>query len=167
MRLAFSLSLIAVGAVISSNGCDAFEGHACHGGCPVGGESAVFELACNPNDLESVEATGPCSMPDRPLSGYTGAATKWIVSVGSPTPGTCHVTLRFATGFTWSTDVTFATMNDSQPGCAPCPDFVGVASTSNGSKVNNPPETCVALDGGADDASDGGLTDAGADGGME
>jgi hypothetical protein len=163
MRLAFTFSLIAVGALVSSNGCDTFEGHACSGGCVEGYASATFELACNPNNLVSVEATGPCSMPDKPLSWYTGMATKWIVSVGSPTPGTCHVTFTFATGFTYSADVTFASMNDSEPGCAPCPSYIGPVSNS-GPKVNNPPETCVALDSGAeDDVSDAQVSDTGAD----
>jgi|HubBroStandDraft_4_1064222.scaffolds.fasta_scaffold250070_2 hypothetical protein len=82
---------------------------------------------------------------------------------GSPTPGTCHVTFTFATGFTYSADVTFASMNDSEPGCAPCPSYIGPVSNS-GPKVNNPPETCVALDSGAeDDVSDAQVSDTGAD----
>lgn len=163
MRLAFLSSLIAVGALVSSSGCDSlFEGHACSGGCAGGPASAVFELACSQNNLVSVEATGPCSMPGKPLSFYTGTATKGVVNVGSPTPGTCHVTLTFATGFTWSSDLTFGTINDSEPGCARCPDFVGPTSNSNGSKVNNPPDTCVPLDAG-DDASNAEVAESGTD----
>ena len=160
MRVAFNLSLIALGVVISGDGCVSSD-HACPDSCTVSG-SATFWLACNPNDLVSVEATGPCSMPDEPLSWYTGAATKWAASVFAASPGTCHIVLTFATGFTYSADVTFASMNDNTPGCPPCPAYIG--AISGGFNVNNPPETCVALDAGAaGDASDAEFTDTGAD----
>jgi hypothetical protein len=87
-------------------------------------------------------------MPDAGLSWYTGTETEWYVVVASPSPGTCHVLLTFASGFTYSADVTFASQN-LNPTCG-CPAFIG--PTSGPFTVNNPSETCV-------DAS----TDAGAD----
>ena len=61
------------------------------------------------------------------------------MSVGSPVPGTCHVELVFANGFTYSADVSFAFQN---VGCG-CPSWV--APTSGPVTVNNPSDTCVAL----------------------
>jgi len=128
-------------------------------GCPsscIGAAYATFDLACSPNDLASVVATGPCAMPDAGVSYYTGTETELLVTVGSPEAGVCHVALRFATGFSYEQDVTFTSQADPTPkGCSPCPSFIG--PTVGPWAVNNPSDTCVALpDAGAsaDAASD-------------
>jgi hypothetical protein len=131
-RCAATLGLLA----LLEGGCDVTQ--SCCGTCP---ESlpAVFNLSCDATDLTSVVATGPCAM-DASLSSYLGNGA---VFVRSEDPGTCHVTLTFATGFAYSADVTFA----SQPGgvCGgpqcKCGDYV--APTSGPFSVSNPSSTCV------------------------
>ena len=121
----------------------------CCGGCPAP-EPAVFQLTCGATDLQSVVATGPCAMPDASLSSYVG---NHIVVVRSQSPGVCHVELTFATGFTYSSDVTFATQSGGVcggPQCT-CPDYL--APTAGPFPVNNPSATCVS--GGLDAGSDG------------
>jgi hypothetical protein len=65
-----------------------------------------------------------------------------FVLVASTGPGTCHVQLTFATGFTYSTDVTFALQPDLGPlGCPSCPPYLGpIPSTFI---VDNPAATCT------------------------
>ena len=89
----------------------------------------------------SVVATGPCSDPDAGLEWYTGADTEWDVAVAAQSPGECHIVLTFATGFTYSTDVTFTSQNE---GCG-CPNFIGPAPGTGVLTVNNPADTCVSL----------------------
>lgn len=118
--------------------------------------AATFRLSCNPNDLTKVDVTGPCALnppdggfrvydPDAGLAWYTGAATEWYVGVFASAPGVCHIELIFATGFTYSQDVTF----DWQGECGE--HYIG--PTSGPFTVNNPSSTCMALpaaDAGAD-----------------
>ena len=115
--------------------------------CPIACITAVaatFELSCSPNDLTNVIATGPCATPDAALSWYTGSATEWDVAVTSAGPGACHVELTFATGFTYSADVTFALQTiESPPGCPECPPYVG--PTSGPFMVDNPSDTCDSM----------------------
>src|SRR5581483_7947738 len=92
----------------------------CPGGC-VTDASASFLLSCSQNDLISVSADGPCSMPDAGLSWYTGKSNEALVAVTSRAPGTCHVVLTFASGFVYARDVTF-TIQSAGRGC--CPDIV-------------------------------------------
>jgi hypothetical protein len=119
---------------------------ACSSGSPpcpdlcIEASSATFLLSCNPNDLVAVTATGPCTHPDAGLSWFTGAETKWAVSVFAESPGACHVVLTFATGFTFAADVTFAEQSQA---CG-CPSYIGPSEPSGG-QVNNPPDTCVAI----------------------
>ncbi len=112
----------------------------------------AFRLSCSPNDLTNVEVTGPCARnppdggfrvydPDAGLQWYTGAATELFVSVFASAPGVCHIELIFATGFTYSQDVTF----DWQGTCGQ--HYIG--PTSGPFTVDNPSDTCVALDSGA------------------
>jgi hypothetical protein len=99
-----------------------------------GAVAATFNLSCSPNDLTSVVATGPCADPDASLSWYTGKETQWAVGVVSPSPGVCHIELTFATGFTYSADVTFTEQTA-------CNSFIG--PTSGPFMVNNPSDTCL------------------------
>jgi hypothetical protein len=123
--------------VLGSGGCDSTED--CCGSCQEG-NAAAFQLSCSSYDLKSVVATGPCAMPDASVSSYMGNGTVLVQSDG---PGACHVELTFATGFTYSADVTFASHSGGVcggPQCA-CPDYV--TPTSGPFMVNNPSSTCV------------------------
>jgi hypothetical protein len=150
-----AVAIAASCALVAVAGCSAdgnpFVPHACPGGC-IQAAFATFELSCSPNDLIGVTASGPCAMPDASLSFYTGSVTEWSVLVESPTPGTCHVVLTFATGFTYEADVVFTSHSiPSEPGCGQCPDYIG--PTSGPFQVDNPSDTCVGV---ADDAASGG-----------
>jgi hypothetical protein len=111
---------------------------------------AVFSLSCHPTDLTSVAVSGPCAMNDASLANYVFGP---YIDVSSPSPGMCHVELRFASGFTYSADVSFGLqMDSSPPGCGQCPPHIGpIHGTFT---VNNPSTTCV--DAGID-AGAGGL----------
>jgi hypothetical protein len=80
------------------------------------------------------------------VGSYTGRFSELLVTVGSPSPGTCHVELVFANGFKYATDVSFAFQNI---GCG-CASFIGPASGGSVT-VNNPSDTCIALDAGGTD----------------
>jgi hypothetical protein len=80
-------------------------------------------------------------MPDASLEWYTGTRTQWIANVTASGPGVCHIVLTFATGFTYSTDATFAEQPGS--GCG-CPSLLGPTSPAV-IRVNNPSNTCVSL----------------------
>lgn len=57
-----------------------------------------------------------------------------MVTVYSSSAGSCHIELTFATGFTYSADVTFTSQTEGLcPGCAP---YIG--PTSGPFTVNNP-----------------------------
>jgi len=122
-----------------SAGCSAVSHEDDCGSCTEAA-SATFHLACSPNNLTAVSATGPCSMPDASLAWYTGTATKWDVAVFSPRPGECHIELTFATGFVYSADVTFTRQTAGT--CRGCPSYIG--PISGGFTVDNPSDTCVA-----------------------
>jgi hypothetical protein len=111
----------------------------CSAGCTAA-SSATFLMSCNPNDLVAITTNGPCTNSDAGLSWYTGAETKWAAAVFAASPGTCHVVLTFATGFTYSADVTFTEQSQS---CG-CPSYVG-PNGPGGFQVNNPPDTCAAI----------------------
>jgi hypothetical protein len=145
VRCAAALALV---AIVGIGGCTST--YACPGGCPSGNSPAAFDLSCGPTDLTSVILTGPCATGDTDPARYLwdhGAG----VSFTSPSPGVCHVELIFATGFTYSTDVTFTQVTDSSPpGCQQCPSFI--APTQGFTAVHNPSNTCV--DAGLDAAGD-------------
>ncbi len=144
MRVALTLAGVLGLAVLAPGVPVALDGCCPDAECP-DQEFATFDLGCSPNDLVSVVASGPCSTPDAGLAYYTGGGSERQVSVGSSAPGDCHIVLTFATGFTYSADVTFTTRTV----CGHCPY---VAPTSDPFTVNNPSNTCVALpDAGADE----------------
>jgi hypothetical protein len=111
---------------------------------------ATFQLACDHSNLTSVVVDGPCLGFDAGLSWYAERATKGLVEVASSAPGTCHVELTFATGFTYSTYATFDWVKAAD--CGGCPDFIG--PTNGPFTVHNPSGTCTATDGGTDASSD-------------
>jgi hypothetical protein len=104
--------------------------------------SQILELTCGETDLASVAVSGPCATGD---AGPPYSVSDAFVSVTSPSPGVCHVELVFATGFTFTSDVTFV----SKPAlsCGDTAVYVGPAP-GVALHVNNPVTTC--LDGGPD-----------------
>jgi hypothetical protein len=140
-RCAAALSVLALLSACDSGSSGDGGGHsACPGAC-ASAVFATFYLSCNPSDLVRVDATGPCANPDASLSWYTGTPATGSVSVQSSAPGVCHITLVFATGFTYSRDVTFTQQTlDGPPGCPACPSFIG--PTSGPFAVQNPGDTC-------------------------
>jgi hypothetical protein len=110
--------------------------------CQTEGQVA-FDLTCGPADITRISLSGPCATSD------AGAPTAWeaygreIVSVLGTSPGNCHIELIFATGFTYSGDVTFTMMSSESPvlaGCSPCPP--SITATPGFFAVDNPPTTC-------------------------
>lgn len=138
--LAWVLAIVLVG-------CSTHED--CPGSC-IESEGANFRLSCSPNDLVSVVATGPCTNPEAGVSWYTGTGSQLYVVVPSTAAGTCHIVLTFASGFTYSQDVTFQVVPRDSCGCPPY-----IAPTSGPYVVNNPRSTCVAPPPSAD-AGEGG-----------
>jgi hypothetical protein len=110
-------------------------------------------LSCDSTNLTSVVASGPCAAPDAGVSSYLGRSG--AVYVPSQGPGTCHVALTFATGFTYSADVTFATQPGGVCGGPQCKCGDYVVPAAGPLAVNNPDTTCV--DAGVDAGGDSGL----------
>jgi hypothetical protein len=138
MRAALALAvLLGVVLAVLGQGCSSTQ--ACCTSCPAP-EPAAFQLACSSTDLKSVVATGPCATPDASLSSYIGNGA---VYVQSQSAGVCHVELTFATGFTYSADVTFTMRPGGVCGGAQCKCGDYPAPTSGPFKVNNPGTTCV------------------------
>ena len=124
---------------------------ACPGFCSEN-TPATFTLTCSPTDLMDVSISGPCFGADAAPSTNLPHASSTSVQIGSPTPGVCHVTLTFASGFTYSADVTFVSQTDPAPsGCPTCSPYV--TPTQRTFTVNNPTTTCVDAGAGASDSS--------------
>jgi hypothetical protein len=103
---------------------------------------ATFDLNCGPTDLTSVTLSGPCATGDANPANYVGGRDHEFVSISSPSPGVCHVELKFATGFVYSADVMFDEETVAgPPGCPSCPPFVGAEGAVF--PVDNPYSTCV------------------------
>jgi hypothetical protein len=193
-RSAAALGLL----VVLCGGCDPTS-YSCHGGCTIAAY-ATIELAC-PATVTGARLTGPCAPSGDaslflvessctyrggsgpPASAGFGFACAPItqtpfseckeVYLAATAPGVCHVELTFATGFTYSTDVTFTSQTDPEPpGCAQCPPYIGPASQAT-FMVHNPSNTCVddaGLNAGVDacmDARTEAAVDAGIDAGVE
>jgi hypothetical protein len=156
--------VLAAGLLVVPGGCSSTESVCC-GTCPAN-EPAAFQLSCSVDDLRSVVASGPCMMGDASLPNVFGRLNGWEsgngrVFVDVDGPGACHIELTFATGFSYSTDVTFALQSGGMCGACACGDYH--APTTGPFTVNNPSSTCVALpDAGADE---GGVNEGGADSG--
>ena len=132
----------ALGLLVVLSGCG--QGHACSN-FETANQSAVFDLSCGPTDLTSMAVSGPCSGGDASVSDLASSAS---LAISSPSPGVCHVTMTFATGFTYSTDVTFVLQSDDDT----CPVWHYTAPTQRAFTVSNPNTTCVGagLDAGGD-----------------
>jgi hypothetical protein len=102
-------------------------------------QSAILELSCGPTDLTNVALSGACSTGDAGgLKSVFGAMMNSI-AIASPSPGDCHVVLTFATGFTFSADLTFVSRTLKEG----CGTQVYTAPTQSMFTVNNPSDTCV------------------------
>ena len=133
------------------------------------GEVTFANIALNCDgvpDVTSVVFTGPVTGDANPAN-YSGYALA-IPSGGrvlfqSLSPGLCHVELNVASGFIYSTDVTFTTQTRPVPkGCPACPPFVGpVGLPSNPIYLTDQRATC--LPGWTAVPRDAGLTDAPSD----
>ena len=149
MRTAYALAVVAlVGSVVAAvHGCSSQD---CCGSCP-GDQVATFLLSCTTANLTSVEITGPCEQ-DAGLSVTRSVDAAWVgnVFVQGQSPGVCHVRLTFATGFTYSTDVTFSSQSGGVCGGPQCKCGDILAPTVGTFTVNNPSDTCVVADSGAD-----------------
>lgn len=118
---------------------------------------ATFMLTCAPTDLTDVSVSGPCSVADSSPSTFLSSPTSTSLEIGSAGPGVCHVMLTFATGFTYSADVTFVSQTDPAPsGCPSCSPYI--TATQRTFAVNNPDATCLATgaDAGGDSRADAG-----------
>jgi hypothetical protein len=109
----------------------------------------TFDLACAPNDLTVVKVSGPCSLSNMSTdpADYSGNGELGTgkLAIGSQVAGLCHVTLTFASGFVYSTDVTFTgTSDDCGTGF--------ISPTQSVFVVNNPSSTCTDGGGAAGDA---------------
>jgi hypothetical protein len=111
--------------------------------------SAFFVLSCGVTDLMSVVLSGPCATGDASPSNYVSGQS---VEISTPTPGICHVDLLFASGFAYSSDVTFTSKIGTVSACSGPESETYVGPTQTTFIVNNPRATCV--DAGADAPAD-------------
>ncbi len=132
--------LVVLGACSSSP-----DGHYCPAQCP-DRELVFFDFSCITMGPTTIAASGPCAMGDAGSTVYPqDIIQEMYTNLGSSGPGTCHIVLTFATGFTYSADVTFKMRkySEDQPGCHPltCPDYL--APTQERFTVDNPSNTCL------------------------
>jgi hypothetical protein len=121
-------------------------------GCGTTVTPAKFELSCGSTDLTSVVVAGPCATGDASPSGYLSGSDGQYVLLSSWSPGVCSVALMFATGFTYSAEVTFVSQTEgNDPNRCSCQTTISPTQTTF--TVNNPSTTCV--DAGLDAGSDG------------
>jgi hypothetical protein len=148
--------------VVAGVGCDHRD---CSAICTEA-QPAQFQLSCAQTNLTSVALSGVCATGDADPSDDEVYPPTRSLYIESPSPGECHVALTFATGFTYSADVTFTVQTDPMPAsCHPC-SYVAAAQPTF--TVDNPTDTCVdaGLDAGVDapqDAPGASAADAGAD----
>jgi hypothetical protein len=138
LRLAVAVALVAGGPLVV--GCNGSDGGSPEEGCTVSCRIpygfATFNLSCSATDLTNVAVSGPCTaVADTP----SNLVFEQSIPIYSPSPGVCHVELTFATGFTYSTDVTFTSQSANPSACCP----LLTAPTQTSFTVNNPSTTCV------------------------
>lgn len=128
---------LAGAVLLGDSACSTSNGPGCSGDCP--DFPSTLWMSCAPNDLSSVQVTGPCV---GGVVGLDGGVTDYsvdqggeYVSINSLAGGTCHVVLTFATGFVFATDVQFTVQGESC-GCS----FIMPATAKV--TVDNPSSTC-------------------------
>jgi hypothetical protein len=130
--------LVAAGAIASGCGSDASSAPAVHGctvTCSIPYLPATLNLSCSTTDITNVALSRACATD---AGGYYSVGAQFV-AVTSPSAGVCHVELTFATGFAYSTDVTFTTPPADPAVCCP----VLTDPTQAVFTVNNPSATCV------------------------
>jgi hypothetical protein len=127
---------------------------ACLAFCPPT-EPATLNLSC-PSLVTSVASTGGCTA-SRCQAKDGGSCAQAQVSIEPTQAGVCHVDLTLASGFQYSTDLTF--VKTTSESICPC---TSIGPTESTFIVDNPSTTCV--DAGASDA---GASDADADSPMD
>lgn len=136
-RVATTLSLFGVVAAFGT-GTGCVQQQACDNISRVE-TPATFDLACAPSALTAVKVSGPCSSSNMSTdpAAYegNGEVGPGKLEVGSQVAGLCHVDLTFASGFVYSTDVTFTGTSD---GCGT--GFI--TPTQSAFAVNGPGSTC-------------------------
>jgi hypothetical protein len=133
--LARTVAAFGLLAALASSGCSHRD--ACNV-IPDPPTEAIFEPSCGVANLVAVDLSGPCATGDAGLSSYVSGES---VAIASPSPGVCHVRLAFATGFTYSADVTF-TSQATVADCVPSVSYVG--PTQVDFPVTEPGGTCMA-----------------------
>ena len=108
-----------------------------------GNQPARFNLACGPADVTKITLSGSCSTGDAGPSNSQITQSMKFVTVTSPNAGNCHVVLTFATGFTFSADVTFVSHITTDPPGSDCRSPPFTVPTQSMFTVNNPGDTCV------------------------
>jgi hypothetical protein len=149
---------VAVLCVLAAGICPLALGCSTGGGPCLENSSAALLLSCGPSDLTAVKLSGPCPpLGDGGVGEYVSGTTGRLVSFGATNAGTCHVTLVFATGYTFAADVTFLYASGGCPGCAQV-----LMPTTGSIMVNNPNDTCLLPDSGvsSDAGADSGVVDA-------
>jgi hypothetical protein len=132
LRLALLGLVVVSGIGCGQTTCDAYV-HA--------NQPAILDLSCGPTDLTNVALSGPCSTGDAGGLDSVFGPKMNSIAIASPSPGDCHVVLTFATGFTFSTDLTFVSRTFTDP--PGCGTQVYAAPTESTVMVNNPSDTCV------------------------
>jgi hypothetical protein len=110
-------------------------------GCGTTLTPARFDLSCGSTDLTSVVVAGPCVTGDASPTGYLSGSDGQHVLLSSWSPGVCSVELMFATGFTYSAQVTFVSQTVGNPNRCSCQTTI--SPTQSTFVVNNPSTTCV------------------------
>jgi hypothetical protein len=135
LHLALAFAVVASGPVV---GCDGGS-LACTDSCGSLFTPATFELSCGATSLTNVAVSGPCATDASAFLYSVDSMSPQNLYVASFSPGVCHVELTFATGFTYSTDVTFMSMTYTGSCCG----GTGVVPTPATLAVKNPSNTCV------------------------
>jgi hypothetical protein len=136
----FVRCIVAVALLVVLGDACITEQYACPG-LEIEDQPAIFQLSCGPTDLTSVSLSGACATADASPTGDAFGSASASVAVTSPNPGQCHVVLTFATGFTYTADVTFTVQTDN--GGPGCPSSTYTAPTQQSFTVHNPSTTCV------------------------
>lgn len=72
--------------------------------CPAQSSAVTPQFLCPPEEAPNLRLSGPCQQNERPNMGNAAS----VLGFTGTSAGTCHATLTFASGQTYSTDITFA-----------------------------------------------------------
>lgn len=153
LHFARALAVIVAGPLVAGCGSDGGSPgkEVCNVSCGSLSAPATFTLSCDATNLVNVVVSGPCATDASTLPYSVDSTSPQNLYVGSLSPGVCHVGLTFATGYTYSTDVTFTSVTTTGGCCS----GTGVNPTQTNFMVNNPSTTCV--DAGLEAGTDAGI----------